>query len=146
MDSSLYTRVEKSVSWGERRGRKPAKASKDTTVSRQGHGLCILGDPRNCSLHVFNVFNSDFLSLSRIGFLFFPFSTAICLVSSAQRRRIRISTRNGNVDNERSFFTLATTLWWHRCKVEVLRLILKEGAKYMRLCAWLCASVSSCVK
>ena len=42
MDSSLYTTVEKSVSWVERRARKPAKASEDTTVSRQGHGLCIL--------------------------------------------------------------------------------------------------------
>ena len=31
----------------ERRGRKPAKASEDTTVSRQGHGLCILGHARN---------------------------------------------------------------------------------------------------
>ena len=28
-------------------GRKPAKAPEDTTVSRQGHGLCILGHARN---------------------------------------------------------------------------------------------------
>ena len=31
----------------ERRGRKPAEASEDITVSKQGHGLCILGHARN---------------------------------------------------------------------------------------------------
>ena len=79
----FYTRVEKSVSWVERRGRKPAKASAHTIVSRQGHGLCILGHAWNFAHRLSSEAPDD------------PQRLLHCLIGSIGRRNQEVKASHG---------------------------------------------------